>query len=246
LSASRPDLLLLAHGERLDGQTNEAVNLMIATLRERNAAAEVGVGFLSASPSIEETVQRLTAPRLLVYPLFMAEGYFLRIAIDRLRKAAMQDGMSRMLDILPTLGVDPALAELVAARAATAASERGFALSETALVLVAHGSLRQAASQAATDLLVERVRRLGRFGGVYGAFLEQPPSLAAALSGHAGPAVLVGLFVGEGMHGQADLQKLIGSLPAELIAFAGTAGSWPDIADLVATRVARALSGSAL
>jgi sirohydrochlorin cobaltochelatase len=245
LSAIRPDLLLLAHGERLDGQTNEAVNLMISTLRERKAAAEVGVGFLSASPSIEEAVQRLTAPCLLVYPLFMAEGYFLRIATDRLRKAAMQDGMSRRLDILPALGIDPTLAELVVARAAMAASERGFALAETALVLVAHGSLRQEASQAATDRLVERTRRLGRFGEVYGAFLEQPPSLAVALSGHAGPAVVVGLFVGNGLHGQADLRRLIGLLPAERIAFAGNAGSWPDIADLVAASVARAWSGSA-
>jgi sirohydrochlorin ferrochelatase len=245
LSASRPDLLLLAHGERLDGQTNEAVNLIFSMLRERRVAAEVGVGFLGASPSIEEAVQRLTAPRLLVYPLFMADGYFLRIATDRLRKAAMQDGMSRTLDILPPLGADPALAELVIARAATAASERGFALAETALILVAHGSLRQEASQAATDLLVERVRRLGRFDGVYGAFLEQPPSLAAALSGHPGPAVVVGLFVGNGLHGEADLQRQIGSLPAERIAFAGTLGSWPEIADLVTIRVARALSGSA-
>ncbi len=244
MSASLPDLLLLAHGERLDGQANEAVNLMVSTLRERKAAAEVGVGFLGASPSIEETVQRLTAQRLLVYPLFMAEGYFLRIATDRLRKAAMQDGISRMLDILPALGADPALAELVVVRAAAAASERGFALAETALVLVAHGSLRQGASQAATDLLVERVRRFDRFGDVCGAFLEQPPLLAAALSGHAGPAVVVGLFVGNGLHGQADLQRIIGSLPAERIAFAGVLGSWPEIADLVANRVASALSGS--
>lgn len=245
MSASRPGLLLLAHGERLGGQTNEAVNLMVSTLRGRKAAAEVGVGFLGATPSIEEAVQRLTAPRLLVYPLFMAEGYFLRIATDRLRKAAIQDGMSRMLDILPALGVDPALAELVAARATTAASERGFALAETALVLVAHGSLRQQESQAATDLLVERVRRLGRFGEVHGSFLEQPPSLAAVLSHHAGPAVVVGLFVGNGLHGQADLQRLIGALSADRMAFAGNVGSWPDIADLVAARVARASSGSA-
>jgi sirohydrochlorin ferrochelatase len=245
LSASLLDLLLLAHGERLDGQTNEAVNLMISMLRKRKVAAQVGVGFLGASPSIEETVQRLTAPRLLVYPLFMAEGYFLRIATDRLRKAAMQDGMNRRLDILPALGADPALAELVVARAATAASERSFALAETALVLIAHGSLRQEASQAATDLLVERVRRFGRFGSVSGAFLEQPPSLAAALSGHAGPAVVVGLFVGNGLHGQADLQRMIGSLPAERIAFAGVLGSWPEIADLVAIRVVSALSDSA-
>jgi sirohydrochlorin ferrochelatase len=245
LSASRPDLLLLAHGERLDGQTNEAVNLVISTLRERRVAAKLGVGFLGASPSIEEAVQRLTAPRLLVYPLFMADGYFLRIATDRLRKAAMQGGMNRSLDMLPPLGADPALAELVSARGATAASERGFALAETALILVAHGSLRQKASQAATDLLVERVRRLGRFGAVYGAFLEQPPPLAAVLSGHAGPAVVVGLFVGNGLHGEADLQRLLGTLPPARIAFAGIVGSWPDIADLVAARVARALSGSA-
>lgn len=242
MSASRPDVLLLAHGERLDGQSNEALNRMVSVLRERRVATEIGIGFLSGSPSIEEAVERLIAPRLLVYPLFMAEGYFLRIATERLR-TAVRNGGHRTLEILPAFGVDPALAELVARRAAAAASGRGFAVAETMLVLVAHGSLRQRASQAATDLLAERVRRLGRFGGVCGAFLEQPPSLAEVLTGHGGPAVVVGMFIGNGLHGQADLQRLIGKLPAERLAFAGIAGAWPDTADLVAGGLARALSG---
>lgn len=238
MSASRPAVLLLAHGERLNGQTNETVTLMLSALRERKAAAEVGVGFLKGPPSIEEAVQRLSAQRVVVCPMFMAEGYFLRIATDRLRKAAMQDGRSRMIDILPALGVDPALAEIAAARAAATASERGFALAETALALVAHGSLREKASQTATDVLVERVRQLGPFETVLGAFLEQSPSLSEALSGHAGPTVVVGLFVGNGLHGQADLQRLMGTLPANRAAFAGNVGAWPDIADLVAARIA--------
>lgn len=231
-------LLLLAHGERLEGRANNAVRLIASALRERKVADEVAVGFLSAAPSVEEAITHLTAPRLLVYPLFMAEGYFLRIATERLRRAAAQNSRGRMPEILPPLGVDSRLAELVTARATAVAIERGFALSETALVLVAHGSLRHDASRTATDALVERVRACSRFGRVSGAFLEQPPSFQDALADHAAAVVVTGLFVGDGLHGQADLQRLLGGLPADRVAFAGNAGSWPQVADLIAASAA--------
>lgn len=237
MSGSRRALLVLAHGERLEGQANEAVHLIVSTLRQRKVADEVGAGFLSATPSIEDAAARLTAARVLVYPFFMAEGHFLRIACDRLRRAATRNGEGCTLQFLRPLGTDPRLAELVAMRAAAAASEHGFAFSDTALVLLAHGSLRHGASQAATDALVERVRALGRFGRVCGAFLEQPPSLLDALADHAGAVVVAGLFVGDGLHGQADMQKLLETLPPDRVAFAGNVGSWSQVADLVAASV---------
>jgi hypothetical protein len=53
-----------------------------------------------------------------------------------------------------------------------------------------------------------------------------------------GPAVVVGLFSGEGLHGARDAPRLVERLHRNDIVFAGIMGSGPGIAELVARAVA--------
>jgi sirohydrochlorin cobaltochelatase len=82
------------------------------------------------------------------------------------------------------------------------------------------------------------LRALNRFSAVRSAFLEEEPSLEHVIKRMPGPAVVAGLFAGQGLHGAEDVPRLIAGLRRPNVAFAGNVGSW-DIADAVAEAVRR-------
>lgn len=235
-------LLLAAHGERRDGAGNEGVAALAADLMRRNVAGEVGIGFIKGIPTIDETLRAIVSPTVLVYPLFLSDGYFNRVRLPQLLAKA---GVQRAVRVLDPLGLDPALAGLVAQRARAAADDAGFAMAETTLVLLAHGSGSDPASRQATEQLAGRLDRSGEFLDTRVALLEELPSLAKAVVPVEGPVVVVGLFAGEGLHGGVDVPRLIGELKRDDVAFAGNIGAFDGIVDLVAAAVMRASAGVA-
>ena len=56
-----------------------------------------------------------------------------------------------------------------------------------------------------------------------------------------GPAVVVGMFSGEGMHGARDAPRLIAELNRNDVVYAGVIGNVAGIADIVAGSVAAAV-----
>lgn len=230
-------LLIAAHGERRDGAGNDGVAALAADLARRGVADEVSVGFIKGVPAIDEAVRAFAAAEVLVYPLFLADGYFNRVRLPQLLAKA---GGRRRLRVLTPLGLDPALVALVADAAQAGARQAGFTPARTALVLLAHGSPSDPASRLATQTMAARIAALGRFDGVRAAFLEEPPTLADALAPVAGPAVVVGLFAGEGLHGGADVPQLMRELGRDDVAFVGNVGAFAGIADIVAASVGAA------
>jgi hypothetical protein len=71
--------------------------------------------------------------------------------------------------------------------------------------------------------------------------LEERSFLDEAAASLCGPAVAVGLFSGEGLHGAKDAPRLTADLEREDIAFAGVISSAPGVEDLVAQSVGGAL-----
>jgi sirohydrochlorin cobaltochelatase len=235
-------LLLAAHGERRDGAGNESVAALAADLMRRNVAREVGIGFIKGVPSIAETLRAIASPTVLVYPLFLSDGYFNRVRLPQLLAKA---AVPRDVRVIEPLGLDPALADLVAVRARTAAQEAGIPPARTTVILLAHGSGSDPASRQATEQMADRLRHSDAFRDSRAAFLEEPPSLAQAVSGITGPVVVVGLFAGEGLHGGGDVPKLMSEIERDDAVFAGNVGTFEGIADLVAAAVRRAAGACA-
>jgi sirohydrochlorin cobaltochelatase len=232
-------VLLAAHGERGAHADNSGVERLAAELSRREAAAEIGFGFIKGAPTIAEAMRAFNAPRILVYPLFMADGYFTRIRLPQLIAEAKSPG-DRIVRTLPPLGLDPALAPLVAAKASsTARSGHHSDQQQVAVILLAHGSTRDAASRRATQELARQVRALDRFAVVACAFLDEPPALEDIVAHSPGPTVVVGLFAGEGLHGREDIPRLITALRRPDVLFAGNVGTWPGIVDIVAATISR-------
>jgi len=229
-------LLLAAHGERLDGAVNAGALQLAAALRARRVARKIQCGFIKGRPSIREALDALIESEILVYPLFLADGYFSRVRLRQLLAEGPQ--LARMRVMLP-LGLDPSLVRLVGDRAAGAARSHDLEPRDVAVVLFAHGSTKDSASREACDWQADQLARSGQFGDVRIALLEEPPYLPAVLAEISGPTIVVGMFVGEGLHGRGDTPRIIAEINRRDVIFAGNVGACSDLADIVAASVAR-------
>ena len=238
---ARTALLLAAHGERQPGADNEGVFRLARALTARGLVSEIAVGFVNGVPSISDAIASLAAQRIIVYPLFAASGYFTRDRLVQVLDAV--DRQNCTIQVLPPLGLDPGLPDLVIAFARRAAAARGFAPRSCTLIFLAHGSRRNPASRQATEHLAREVERRAAFREVRFALLEEKPFLGETAASIDGPAVVLGLFSGEGMHGAKDAPRLTAELGRDDIVFAGVIGSAAGIEDLVARSVREALLG---
>jgi sirohydrochlorin ferrochelatase len=241
---ARVALLIAAHGERSEGATNDGVKGIAQAVCAQRLVAEVGVGFINGTPDIGDAFAALTAPRVIVYPLFASSGYFTRDRLVQLLEEANSE--SRNVEVLPPLGLDPGLPDLVLDRASQVARENGFAPEASSVILLAHGSRRNSASREATEQVARAIEGRALFRSVGIALLEERPFLDQAMALVQGPAVVVGMFSGEGMHGAGDAPRLIAELNRKDVVYAGVIGNVSGIENLVARAVAEALRRTAI
>jgi sirohydrochlorin cobaltochelatase len=238
-AGSRPfGLLLAAHGERPDAD-NAAVARLARRLADKGVAAEIGLGFIKGSPLVDEAIGALLSRDVVVYPLFLSDGYFTRVALPRLIEQAKQRDTTRAISILPPLGLDPALADVIAEEAIAAVHSCGNLSAETSIVLLAHGSKSDKASRMAAELLADCVWQRRCFYDTRIALLEEAPSLADAIEGMSGPIIVVGLFAGEGMHGADDAKRLVAELKRGDVMLMGPVGTFAGIETVIASAVTR-------
>jgi sirohydrochlorin ferrochelatase len=234
--AKQPDasrmagLLVVAHGERGGAAENRLVHELVARLREANVFSRVEAGFIRSEPSIEDAAARLGGGALTVYPLFMSDGYYVRQAIPQ--RLGTQGA-----EILTPLGLDAALPPLVAEIGMEAAHDAGLDPAMAHLLMVAHGSSKSGESAAAARAVAARIAAAGDFASLTVAFLEEEPFLDAALKKVPGPAILLGLFAGDGMHAAEDLPEALKQSGRRDVVLAGSLGTDPRLADLVVSAI---------
>ena len=241
-NASRTALLIAAHGERGGegaGANNQAPFRIARGLSARGLTSEVAVGFIRGEPSIKDALGTLTAPNIIVYPLFVANGYFTRDRLAQLLDEA--NGEGRKVDVMAPLGLDPGLPDLAVTFAARAACEHGLEPRACNVILLAHGSKKNPASRQSTERMTHALEANGSFRSARSAFLEESPSLQTAVTGIQGPIVVVGMFSGEGLHGAKDAPQLVSALRRDDAVFAGVIGSAAGVEDLIARSVENAL-----
>jgi len=240
MAGAQTALLIAAHGERRAGASNESVLRIARAVAAKKIVSAVAVGFIRGEPSIGEALQRLSGPKVIVYPLFVANGYFTR---DRLVQLLDEtNGKGRSISLLPPLGLDRGLPKLVADHAARVARERGFSPGASTVVLLAHGSRQNPASREATEQMAAEVTKLGMCRAARVAFLEERPFLEEAVRTCPGPVIVVGMFSGEGLHGARDAPCLVARLGRPEVIYSGVIGNAPGVDEAVSSSVARAVA----
>lgn len=234
--------VLASHGDRAGSDRNSSLLAHAQAVRALTGLATVTAGVLKGEPAIEAALraaQAAGAGVIVVYPLFMAEGYFARTVLAERIRAAGLEAASR---VLAPLGLDPGLPLLMLDDALDTARAGGIDPAGARLLVVGHGSKFGPASAEATVRAGEALRAAGRFGTVATAFLEEAPFLADALTGGQGPTVVSGFFYGDGMHAGEDVPGAIREARSDAV-YAGSVGGSKRIASLIAAAIRAEVGG---
>jgi len=232
-------LLIAAHGERQPGAGNDSVMRIARAIRAREIVSEIAVGFINGVPTIGDALGGVEARKFIVYPLFASNGYFTRDRLVQLIDEA--SGVTREIEILPPLGLDPGLPALVIDHIDRVALENGLVTKSLTAILLAHGSRRDPASREATEGIAREIDKREACRDVAIAFLEERPSLEEAVRLIEGPTIVVGMFSGDGVHGARDAPQLVAKLARSDVIYSGVIGNAPGIEDVVGSSVLKAL-----
>ncbi len=189
------DALIISHGQPSDPETAEAA---LAGLAARVAGHLPGWSVGSATLAAPDVLERAVQGRVgVVFPLFMAGGWFTRVHLPRRLAEAGGAGWR----VLEPLGCDPAVQGLVL----DALREQGRIDS---VILAAHGSGRSAAPAAIAVRLAARIRAELGIARVDAAFIDQSPRIAET-RGHGPGSVCLPFFAADGGHVGNDLPEAL-------------------------------------
>lgn len=137
----------------------------------------------------------------LVYPLFMARGFFLEQVLPKRLKRHIPGA-----EILPPFGDHPAMSDLVAEILLEAAHAQGYAVEDTAILLAAHGSEKFPASRLATERLVAEMAGRTGFRKVVAGYLEETPFIHESAR-DLGQAICLPIFALAASHVAIDVPE---------------------------------------
>ncbi len=205
--AEASPLVIVAHGDR-GGTRGNRLALRVAKEAERLPGyRSVHACFVRGEPTIRSVAADLPPGRATVYPLFMSEGYYVQHTI--LQQMGANGNGAEEIRIMRPFGLSPLLPDIIAELAIASVNDVEFDPEDAALLLAAHGSKKSSESRNATISVAKTLAERDQFAAVEIAFLEEAPFLADQLALIDRPVIVVGLFVGEGLHGAVDLPDAV-------------------------------------
>jgi sirohydrochlorin ferrochelatase len=235
--------VIVAHGERGGARSNAILRGHAGKAAESLPGVAVAAGVLSGDPTLEAALAEVadkTSGPILLYPFFMAPGYFVNVKIP---KRLADAGLAERCRVLPVFGLEGPLPVIIRDKAAAAARKLGTPASECRLLLVGHGSKVARASAEATEAVAACLRELGGFSRIETAFLEEAPFVDDVIIADTRPTVVVGFFNGDGLHAAEDVPEAVGKFDGP-ITYTGPVGAFPEVSQLIAKTIAAAVSGS--
>ena len=193
-------LVLAAHGDRGGEAPNTKLLGHRDTLEKISNFRTVTAGVLKGEPTLEEAVtsaRKTGAGKILIYPMFMADGYFTKTVLPQRLEAL---GSEQNFYILPPLGVDPRLPAFILDHALSTAKQHQVNSQTTRLLVVGHGSQLGPASSQSTHAISNFIAQQKVFRTVETAFLEEEVFLEDALLSTSSLTLVLGFFSGDGMH----------------------------------------------
>lgn len=238
-------VILAGHGDRGGDDRNVTIERHRAVLEQKKRFASVSIALLKGERELEDSIAAVTGEKpaaIVVYPYFMADGYFVNRVLKH-RISAMKLGLTPLF--APPLGLDPRLPELVSSTALKVAANQSCPVAEARLLIVGHGSKISRASAAATQSVADAIKDGSGFQSVETAYLEEAPFFSDRLTASRIPTIVSGFFSSGGMHGAEDVASAISDAGVnDTATYAGPIGAEPAIADIMLAAILERLKSS--
>lgn len=203
-------LILAAHGSEAAPDSNQPVFDLAARIEAMNLFANVRCAFLMGQPNMTNVLDGLPPGPVVVVPLMTSVGYYLNSVIPGKLAENLQAADFDWF-ISPVAGMHPRIATLMSDRIRYRLTEHEMADSETTLVLIGHGTRRNANSAKSTFSLFEKLKANFPALRTRVAFLDQDPEAhlvaASVLTGH---TLVVPFLVSRGPHTTVDVPTAFG------------------------------------
>lgn len=266
-------LLIAAHGSPGSRGGRTSTRKLANTITKLNLFGEVAAGFLTEKPFAADVLSSFDTPEIYVVPNMTANGYItthkLPLALGltgRITEHIGPRGRQRVILTEPA-GTHPLVSRIMANRIKGVISTLALDESETALVVVGHGSSKSRASFARTEGVATELRAFGLDMATVTAYLEEPPFVKDWHSlTDAQTVVFAPFLISDGFHGSQDIPLAIGFNPAtqafqdsldqglvneteydgRRIIYIPPVGDEPDMAEIILARVRQAQDLAAL
>lgn len=246
--ASEQAVLIVAHGER-GGRCDNARLLELADeVRNNLGDVQIEAGVLRGSPSIAEAWSRLTAPNRLIYPFFMADGFFCnRILPKKIAEATGSDprDVNAPTRLLQPFGVSNWLADAVTGALVRDMNRMKLTGTRPHLLIAAHGASVDRQSSKRANELADQLRTTGYFRDVSCAFLDEAPHLNCVIGTMLPNTLVLPLFNGLGSHSVDDMAALASVAPPQTH-FLTPVGGQDWVGDLMTADIEAALAAGHL
>ena len=231
-----PQAIIVAHGQPSDPDPAEAsLARFAAQVDALTQEVSVHSATLAAPGRLEAVMDELPSDAV-IYPLFMAKGWFVTSALPK------RVG-NRGLRILDPLGIDPELPTLVTSALRKTLVAKQWDAEDTDLVIAAHGSGRSRNPSAVTLEFAEKLGGMLPFNSLKVGFVEEPPSIAEAATGAGAQALCLPFFACTGGHVLEDVPQEL-----ERAGFRGTVlpvvGELPPIQRQIARKLDAAFAAA--
>ena len=214
-SKDKTAVLIVGHGSTVNPDSSAPTWTHAREIRRRGIFADIQCAFWKEEPSLRDArffFADKTMREVFVVPNFISEGYFTQTVIPR--ELELPDPITTRANgqiwiYCEPVGNNPLVTELLLARAHEIAPNAEP--TETALLIVAHGTELNDNSAVAAKREAERIRARGEFDTVANAYMEEPPLIAEwDQLASASNVIVVPFFIADGLHSYEDIPKLLG------------------------------------
>lgn len=201
---------------------------------------------MKQAPHLSGVLDRVTAERVVVVPVFAGQGYYTDILIPRemglTGPVTQRDG--RCIHLTAPVGCDRRIPGIMACRADGVLRDAGIDPTGASLLLIAHGSSRPGGAGQTPKAIATAIAAMDHFAETHLVFLEQPPFARdwPKLIAENADVVALPLLVAQGMHASQDIPPLFGLTPGQTgpvishgrrIWLATGLGAEPDLVEVV-------------
>ncbi|SPF81867.1 sirohydrochlorin chelatase [Pseudoprimorskyibacter insulae] len=223
--------LIVSHGQPSEPEVAEAeIRALARAVAAHLPEWQIEGATLAADGALEAALERV--PGAIVYPMFMADGWFTQTALPR----RLGDHAGA---VLPPFGLDAGLPQLAADWLMAEVAAKGWAARDVSVFVSGHGSGRSPRPAEVTRDFAATL------GGVFAAkeircgFVEEAPYLADVAAGLGAMAVSLPFFAARRGHVLDDLPEAL-----EAVGFAGLRldpiGLHPRVPEMIANSLRRA------
>ena len=203
-------LVLGAHGSLAAPDSNQPLYDLATSISDKEVFTAVTPAFLNGDPLMTDFLQHLPKGDVVIVPAMTSVGYYLQSVIPK-RIAENPDHADYRIFISPVVGMHQKIASLAAARIERTMAADSMTADDTTVVLIGHGTRRNANSCKSTYALLDQMKQLRPDLKFEIAFLDQDPEAEAVAQKIDTPhTVIIPFLISRGPHTTVDIPEAFG------------------------------------